>query len=370
MKQLILQSSSTKQTIVDYINASNQVCRYAVSINTVGLPALVVPPDNYGDYADKLAQAKIHVMKWINEIVPDFESIPASFLRFNDIVQPQLKAIKTNLQTLQQNPDDSTAKTAITNAVNLLIKEVGVSKTAIVNLDGYINTYQGNISPDAATLGQLTTLIATAVNADQDSVTQITKAMATLQSVVDDRNELATLNIVSNVTLTIFLAVVGAAVGLPFASVAVGAIVGGVVGITTGVVTAFVPIHDDPDYQQTLKEIQDTISSISSEIGLMNTTVGLLQVISKKFTDLVATSGDASTQAKVVLAFWQNLENDLTQLVNDLNDILSNIQPGTIDKALTDIQDAINSWADVIDFVENIKGVTYDVSSTYLPPAT
>lgn len=366
MKQLILQSSSTKQTIVDYINASNQVCRYAVSINTVGLPALVTPPDNYGDYAQTLAMAKLHVMKWIDEIVPAFEVIPSSFLTFNNMLQPQLKTIKTNLQTLQKDPNNTTAKTAVTNAVNTLVKQVGVVKSTVTDLDGWITTYQGNISPDAKTLGQLTTSIATAVNADQDAISKLNTAFSTLQSVIDDRNELATLNTVSNIALTIFLAVVGAAVGLPFSPV-IGAIAGGVVGITTGVVTLFEPIHNDPDYQQTLKEIQDQMSNISTEIGLLNTTVGLLQNISQKFTDLVANSGQASDQAKVVLSFWQQQETDLTQLVNDLNDILSSTQSGTIDKALADIQDAQNSWNDVINFVENIKDVTYTVDTTNVP---
>lgn len=369
MEQLILQSSSAKQTIVDYINAANQVCCYAVSINTIGLPALVTPPDKYGDYASTLAQAKIHVMKWMEEVTPTFENIPAALLSLSSVVQPQLKLIQTNLKTLKNDPTNSTAKQAIINAVNQVIQKTASSKTMLGHLDTWITTYQGNITPDATALGQLSASITTAEKADQDSIDKLHTAYNTLQSVIDDRNELATLNTVSNVILTVWLSVVGAAVGLPFSTLA-GAVVGGVVGIVTGVTTQFVPIHNDADYQQTLKQIQDQMSSISSEIGLMNTTISLLQKTSDQFNTLVAQSGQASDQAKVVLSFWQNLENDLTKLVTDLNDILSNLQPDTIDKALTDIQDAQTSWADLVDFAEGIKGVTYNISPTYVPPAT
>lgn len=367
MKQLILQSTATKQSVVDYVNAANQVCRYALSIDTIVLPALVYSPENYGQYAETLAKAKVNVMKWMQEIIPTFQMLPTALLSISNLVQPQLTIIKTNLQTLQQNPDDAAAKTAITNAVNAVVQGIPTSRNVLVALDGWISTYQGTITPDAQTLSHLSTLIATAVNADQTQIDKLHTVNDTLQSVINDRSELATLNTVSNVALTIFLAVFGAAVGLPFSPVA-GAVIGGVVGISTGVITQFLPIHNDPDYQQTQKEIQDQMDYVTKEIGLLQSTVGLLQIVSKQFDQLLANSGQASAQIQVVLNSWKQLENDVKQLVTDLNDILTNVQSGTIDKALADIKDAQDSWTDLLTFAMAIKGVTYEVDTSNVPP--
>lgn len=354
--------------LVDYLNASNDVFRYASSVMAINLPALVQPPPNYGDYANALAQAKIDASVWTTDVANDFNIIPNAFINFNSLIQSQLSTILTELNTLKSSPGDQTAIDAIKNAISALIPEIAGIQNTLSGLDSEIITYQNSIQPDADALNTLTQEIAAAENADEKAIAQMNASFNNLQSLVDSRNKLVTLNTLANFDLSFFLAVVGVAVGAPFAGAA-ALIVGGVVGIGSAAFTTFVPVHSDPDFEQTLQDIQTEMSNITSEIGLMNSTIGLLQQISNTFVSVVNNSSDAEKMIKIILAFWQHQESDITDLVNDIDEILSNItDPADIDQSIAEIQDAQASWNDVQDFMQHIQNVSYSTTQINTDP--
>lgn len=370
MKQLIVASDATKQMVVDYINASNEVCKYAQSIMAANLPALVTPPANYGDYANTLAKSKEDASVWMDEVVPDFNAIPTAFINFNSLIQSQLSEIQNALDQLQTDPGNQTAIQNIKDAIGKLIPETaGIQKT-LSGLDSNISEYQGDIQPDATNLNQLTQQIATAEKADQAAIAQIQGVFNDLQSLVNERNKMVTLDTLSNFDMGIFLAVVGIAVGIAFSGAA-GIIIGGIVGIGGAAYTTFDPVHTEPDFQQTLQDIQDEMNNVNAEIGMMNSTVGLLQQLSTTLTTLVDNSNDASEQIKTILSFWQRQESDLTALVGDIDQILSDADnPADIDQCLSDIANAQNSWSDVDDFMQQIQNITYTVTQINTNPQT
>jgi prophage DNA circulation protein len=230
MKALTQDSTTTNQVVVDFINAANDVSRYAEAIAQAQLPDLVQPPANYGDYANTMANAKINVGIWMDEVVPGFEVIPTSFLGFKDLIQQQFTIIQTALETLQQTPNDPDAISRVDASTAQLITETQSNQAVIKQLDTDISSYQGTIAPDAKSLTALSSQIATAENADEQAIKKMQACFDNLQSVVDDRNELATLDTLSAVDEGIFLAVVGIAVGIVFTGGA-GIVIGGLIGV-------------------------------------------------------------------------------------------------------------------------------------------
>jgi prophage DNA circulation protein len=363
VKQLIVESSTAQQTILDYINASNGVCNYAASINAAAIPDLMQPPPNYGDYATTFGQARLDVMAWLQEVVPSFGLIPTAFITFNDTVQAQLDAIESSLEQFQTDPQNAALEATIRTAVSKLLKEVEGCQGAVTSLDSTIAKYQQSIQPDAQSLTTLAKGMLAAEGADQAQIDKQNQVLATYHALIAARSELATLDTIGNWTFNVFIAVVGVAVGLPFAPVA--AVVAGLIfGIGTATFTSFYAINSSPEYQQSLDEIQHDLDGVSQEIGWLNTAIGLLQAINAQFTALVAQSDTVRGQAATTLAFWEDQAADLTNMVNDLDDFLARLDaPGGIAQALADVEAARASWQDLTAFMQQISQITYSVTS-------
>ncbi|MEY2497655.1 MAG: hypothetical protein QOD12_1211 [Verrucomicrobiota bacterium] len=363
MKQLIADSSTAQQAILDYINASNGVCNYAASINATVIPDLVQPPPNYGDYAITFGKAQLHVMAWMKEVVPSFGLIPNAFITFNDAIQTQLDAIETSLIQFQTDPQNATLEGAIRAAVGKLLVEIEACQASVTGLDTEIANYQQSIQPDAQSLSTLAAGMLAAEGADQTKIDQQNQVLANFQKLIAARNELATLTTVGNWTFNVFIAVAGVAVGLPFAPVA--AVVAGLVfGVGTATFTSFYSINSDPAYQESLDQIQQEMNGVSQEIGWLNTAIGLLQSINAQFTALIAQSDTVRGQAATTLAFWQDQAGDLTDMVADLDNFLAQLDaPGGITQALADVDAARTSWQNLTAFMQGISQITYSVTS-------
>jgi hypothetical protein len=363
VKQLIADNTTAQQAILDYINASNGVCNYASSINATVIPDLVQPPPNYGEYAITFGKVRLNVMAWMMEVIPSFGYIPNAFITFNDVIQTQLNAIEASLTQFQENPQNSTLEADIRAAVAKLLVEVESCQSSVTGLDTEIANYQQSIQPDAQSLTTLAAGMLAAEGADQTQIDKQNQVLANLHTLIASRNELATLNTIGNWVINVFIAVVGVAVGLPFAPVA-GVVVGLIFGIGTSTFTSFYAINADPNYQESLDQIQQELNGVSQEIGWLNTAIGLLQSINAQFNALVAQSGTVREQAATVLSFWQEQAQDLNDMVADLDSFLALLDTrGGIVKALADIQAARTSWQDLTTFMQSISQITYSVTS-------
>jgi uncharacterized membrane protein (DUF485 family) len=363
VKQLIADSTSAQQALLDYINASNGVCNYAASINATAIPDLVQPPPNYGEYAITFGKARLNVMAWMSEVMPSFGFIPTAFITFNDAIQTQLDAIETSLKQFQADPQNAGLEATIRAAVGKLLIEVEGCQTSVTGLDTEISNYQQAIQPDAQSLSTLAAGMLAAEGADQTQIDKQNAVLANFQKLINARNELATLSTVGNWVFNVFIAVAGVAVGMPFAPVA-AVVTGLIFGIGTATFTSFYAINSDPTYKESLDQIQQEMDGVSTEIGWLNTAIGLLQSINAQLTALVAQSDTVRGQAATVLVFWQAQAQDLTAMVNDLNSFLSQLdEPGGIAEALADVQAARASWQDLTAIMQNISQITYQVTS-------
>ena len=352
--------------LVDYINASNQVCRYAVSINTTQLPALVTPPANYGNFVQTFAKANLDVMGWIKEVVPDFNDLPGAFINYNGLFQQQIATVQGYLTQLKANPSDPVILQNIRKALNTLITEAETCANTVSGLYDSITDYQGTIAPDDSALGGLCNQITAAEKVDQSSIDQMNAVLANLQSLVNARNELVTLNKLANITEGIFIAMVGVGVGVVFTG-GVGLIIGIGFGVGSAVFTTLVPAGSDIDYQQTLQDIQNEMDNVNTEIGLIASTVALLQSLDNQFTQIIAQSGIAQKNIQTVLDFWQQVQADAAQVVEDLEAILAE---QNIDQAISDLHAATAAWNAIEGYMQNIISVKYNINpAVFMAPS-
>ena len=361
MKKLILNSIDTAQLAVNYINASNYVCSYALTINSTQLPALVIEPENYGNFVQTFSQGKLHVMKWVNEVIPDLNIVPKAFLSYNYIFQTQISTILTDLKNLKQTPNDNTIIQRIKSELRTLISEAKGSTKAIKSLDTAIADYQKNILPDANQISQLCYQITKAENVDAESIRKMNAVFDNLQSIIDDRNTIVTINTLLNIDEGIFLAVVGVAVGFVFIETA-GLIIGIGFGIGCAVFTVLEPVARDIDYKDSIEDIQKSMDNINTEIGLINSTVGLLQNLDSQFKKIIDASSEATENIKIVLDFWTKLQEDTNQVICDLEDTLTNVSRQIIDEAINDLQQASKMWIEIEAYMKKLALLSYNIS--------
>ncbi len=362
MKKLLVSSDSAAQMVVDYINAANQVSSYAASISSTTLPVLAVPPVNYGNFVQTFAAANLDVLVWIDEVLPDFNQLPKAFTSYNALFQQQVSAISGYLNLLKNDPGNGVILTDIKNAINTLVSQAAASKQTLSGTVTALSTYQNSISPDARLLAGLCQQISTAENADAASIAKLNAVLANLQQVVDDRNELITLNTLANIDEGIFIAMIGVALGVVFTGTP-GLIVGIGFGIGSAVFTTLVPVGVNIDYQETLQDIQNTMDSVNTEIGLVNTTVGLLQNLSGQFNAIVTNSSIASSNMQTIVNFWEQLLTDLNDVVTELADTLQ-ADGSNIDQAIADLSAAASAWNNLDGYMQNLLPVTFQVNKT------
>lgn len=368
MKALTASVSTAQQAIVDYVNAANAVSAHAASINALAIPDLLQPPPNYGDYVAGFTEARIHVAAWMTEVVPSFTAIPQSFVNFNQTVQDQLGAIGADLQQLaSKGGDTASLEQTIRNAVSRLQGELQDCKGAVDGLDTAIADYQQSLQPDGERLGALAAAMVTAAGADEAAIQRMNAVVKNLADLVKERNQLATLTTLGNWDLNVFIAVAGVAVGLPFS--AVGSVIAGLVfGVASASFTSFYSVNTDPDFQQTVGDIQKDMTNINQEIGWLNTTMGLLQAVNAQITGIVAACDTVRGQVAAVLNFWVVQDQALRDLEADLDDLLVTLSaPGGVAQAQADLEAARASWQDLESSMQPLGGITYVVSALPLP---
>ncbi|MFY0598053.1 MAG: hypothetical protein JXR03_00180 [Cyclobacteriaceae bacterium] len=369
MKQLILNSTQSAQTVVDYINAVNEVNKYASSIQKAQLPALMYPPANYGKFAEQMAKAKLHVAAWNNEVVASLNMVPTAFISFNTLIQSQFTEILKNLNQLKATPNDPSLIAAIKKMVGDLIKETSGNKKMLSQMDKSISTYQNSIASDAKVLQELVKQIIITEKVDKASIKLLEGVIAQLKALVDGRNELVTLKMLSRADLSLFLVAVGTVIGLPFSQGA-GIAIGGAFGLSSFAFTSLVRINQIPAFQQSIEDIQKQMNNTNKAIGLMNSSVGLLKHLSDTLNTIVSNSSVVGAQMKLVVDFWVHLENDLNTVYADLNYDVSNSLSTTaaIDQAIKDVTAAKLAWNDAVYFMDKIAKITYTTIDPFPVP--
>jgi len=367
MKFIKIRSIATRELVADYINAFNNVSRYATSAMACQIPALVLPPAHYSDYANALSNAKMHTSIWTNGIMSDISLVPKTFINFNTQFQTQFEKVIEELNQLKQDGDNNQLATEISSQVNEMIIFAGEIKKTISDLDTIIANYQATILPDAETMNQLARQIAIAEQADEAEIAKMQSIFSSLQAIVDKRNQLKTLDTLSNFDLSIFLAVVGIGVSVALSGNP-SIIVGGIIGVGASAYTTFWPVSSDIEFEQSINDLQSQMNSINSEIGLMNSTIGLLQQLANNFTTLSNQSGEVGNELKKVYDFWHSQELDLIALNNELTATLTQLNNADeINAAIININEAKLSWNEFYEFLLPLENITYNIEVTEQP---
>jgi hypothetical protein len=153
---------------------------------------------------------------------------------------------------------------------------------------------------------------------------------------------------------------IGVAIGIPFGG-APGVIIGVGFAIGGSIFGTLVPIAKDIAYHETQEEIQTQMNSVNSEIGMVNSTIALLQQLDKHFSDITAQTGTSQGNIKQVLQFWDQVEASAKNIVTDLTNTLNE---GNIDQAITDLQTAAASWSRIEGYMQDISKITYNIDTS------
>ncbi|WP_235297144.1 hypothetical protein [Portibacter marinus] len=360
MKALQINSSSVTQKYIDYINASNDVFRYAHTINIMEMPDLGMPPLHYGDFVNEFAEAKLDTNIWISEVIPDITQAPKSIVDINGLVQKQLSALSDEIDLLAKSPGNQDVINSIKAAVSQLLIEEQKIYQVFEDIHQNITNYKNTIQPDAEKISALISEIKNAVDYDQAQVDKLDAVNQNLQQNIDARNQLVTLDKFGNAILPVFLAGVGIALAIAFTGPA-GIIIGGIVGVGGAVFTSFVSENNEPNLKITIDDLQQEMTNVTAEIGIETTTIGILNHVENQFKKIVTASDKIVQESQQTLDFWDARIVKLNTLKEELEGILDHFNNVADLKAL--IADAIQNWQKIEEDMKVLSKVEYHVET-------
>ena len=366
MIKTLIPQQSANQSLVDFVNANNQVTGYALAINKAQIPVLKMPPAGYGDIIASVAKIKSHALVWLQTIVESYSSISSSFITYDYILQDQMTGLATALDQLKQNPHDLSARNSIDAVLKKMQAGAGNSFKIVDAFESAIDNFGQTMQPDAESLKALIGQLADDENADQVQVANLQAVISRLHGIIDHENEILTLQTIANWTFKLFVVVVGVSIGAPFQSFGVS-IVLGLIGATA---TTFLPLDKKVDFTTTVADLNKQIDQVSEEVGVINTVVAQLGVLSSQIESLVAKNESGKKAIADVKAFWQQIETDLSSLTQNIDAIVADYQSAEkIDQAIRELGQAKSDWDAVMKTVKQLNQIEFNIDDSVFLPA-
>lgn len=367
MRSAAIEAHRLSPAGADYVNAASALWRYFGAIQQSNLPVLTRPPEKYDDCLDAWITARIHARVWVDEFFPSFSNFAQVFVNNDGFVRDEFDGILSAIVTLRTNPNDAKILQRTRERLDTVGNQAEAGQVALTKFNNRMQLYINRIEPSAERLSSYTVQIASTLKADERAIAKLYDVNTKLQAIINSRNALSTLNTSSNVVLNVFVAAVGAVIGLPF-SLATGAIVAGGLGVLAGIVTAIVPVHPDIEYEQSIKDIQREMDAVSKEIGLENTIVAALRLLSEQLHRITLGNGDAAVQASTVKAYWHLVQEDLTSMAQQVATVHVRLSDSQLDDAESAARTALKNWDQAISRLQEIKDLTYVLQTDVQAP--
>ena len=340
------------QYVVDVVNATADILRYAKAIAAADMPMMINAPPWYSDFLNAWVNVKVHAMTWINTLDPVMTSTINSIVAFNEIVTADIGTALVDIDKLIANPNDGGAKNNLQSTLAGILQLTGRTPAKLTSFENLLAAFQSDIAADKATLSGAVTSAVNQVGADNDKIEQLNKDIKRLRDAIDGYNRLLTLEDISK-KAGIAIAVVGVVIAFGSAGVG-GVLIGvGVAMIAGGIIGK---IYTD----QAIANAYADIVKDQTSIGDLNTQIGVLNSLNAQVTKLVELNTNAQSAAAKIKTFWTEFSNDVATFLASVKDTQSDVD---YNKAKQDMTAALVKWQALQTLLAPLDSLTFDTGS-------
>lgn len=341
------------QQLAAAFNSNNAVMAYVLGITNSTLPALTPEPDWYAAFMTNFADVKVHAMAWTNTIAPNLVGIPTGIANYAFTFNLNMVNINSALSALQQDPSNQQARQSLLTGLQTLLSGLGNQLGLATSFQAQeIDAFTANLTADA-------TLMQSAINNaqqtqgyDQQQVAGLVNDIANLKSEIDTWQKVVT----------------GAAIGagVAFWAGAVIAIFSFGAGLAFGIIGAAAGIATLIAAEVKINQLSAKIAQDQLNMTNLNQQIASLTALMNQLNTLISLSQAASAQIQLINQAWQVLDQDITNVINDLQSAQTDLSNMNLTALQNDLNSANADWQTLRSFCLTIAGIQYATAT----PAT
>jgi hypothetical protein len=351
---MLVSAQPTAQQLVDFANAVAVVNNYAYAVTNQSLPVLQYPPPNYASFANSFTPAKMHCLNWTDNTFVAMLQLPVTIQgQAADLFTLEGTMIEAALNTLVADPANAQAKSLLASSLSTLQKNISAQAASAGSIEKALLQFVQDVQNDAVSLAGIAALATQASGQDQASIDKASKDIANLRQEIQTAQTLLAVSEIG-IGLSIFVGLIGAVVCfIPGAQgVGIGLIVGAVGGLGASIAGTVIESKAITAMQNQIDSDQEQISGLGQDIILLN-------AVSDQFAALAKSGQAAAAALATINATWTQLDDIITEVVDELTDVNHDAGAAQYQQALTDFQAAEASWSDVVSYASALAGIDY-----------
>lgn len=353
-------SDDAAQSMLDFVNATADILRYATAISAADLPVIIEAPTWYGAFQGQWVEVKSHALTWINALAPSMNATINSIVAFNTLILGLIQTAQTDIGLLVANPNDPELKKNLLSTLNEILTLLAQMPTEIDGFFTMLAGFRSEIADDQVALQDAVTDANASVGADNDKIKQFTNDIANLQASIDKYNQIL-FELKEARDVGIFIAALGCAV-----AVVSGGAGAGIIGV--GVVLIGATALGDLLLDKAIADANDAIAADNLSIGDVNAQITVLNHLMSQLGTLSDQNGVAQSAAATLKTFWDTLSADVAAFLAAIQTTESDTD---YTKAQNDIAAAITEWNALETFLDPLSTIAFNVAPkpTMLPKA-
>lgn len=336
---------SLDQQLADAFNANNAVMAYVLGIVNTTLPTIPSAPAWYSTFETAFSDVQIHANGWY-PIATGLVSIPNSIVGYGIAFNASMSTINSLIGVLQNDPTNANAISALQGQIQGMIGNISTYSSAATNLSQKITAFSANLISDAAVLAAAVQSSTETQGVDQAAIQGFLNDIASLQSEI-------------NYWQTVETAAAIAA-GVSFFAGAVIAIFSFGIGLAFGIVAAAALITTMVIASQKVQAAKDKVEADNLQMNALTQQAASLAALNVQLNGLITMSQAAGTQVNLVLQVWNELETELTTVVNDLANCAGDASTVNLPQLQTDLNSANADWQTLIATSTAIAAISYN----------
>lgn len=298
-----------EEILTEYRENIAKVDAYAAAVRNLNITiySQETPEWYTEEFKKQYVECKNFSQTWLNDIMGRLGSVPKSIIDYNSSYQMYAKRIKKNCKLLLEEFNEDIHKALMQNLQDLR-EDVGDTKTVISDLIDSIDDYITHLQNDEAFFEDIYEKACATKKVDEDKLEEFRKHKKELEDEIE-RLEKVILG-------------TGIAGGVALAAAPIGFFCGPI-GIVVGIIVtaaALALLLTAIIESAICAQKRTELSICANQMDDMTKTVESLQAFCDGLNTVISAVMTAKSAAQQILDCWQELEDEMGQLIKDLGE--------------------------------------------------
>lgn len=350
----VLADTATEPTpeeiLAEYRKDIADIDAYALAIMNMKITIYGEAPQWYNQvFKDKFVRAKTDAQSWLNDVMSSLNEVPNSIIGYDALYQMYAGEILECCKALLKKPSATLQKQVIDD-IEKLYNSIDTRKANVSALETAISKYIALITVDKTFFDQAYQDACDTKDAEKEKLQQFEAKKQELEKEIKRiQDVIIGTSIAGGVALTAFpVCLTCGPVGIVIGVIALAA---AIALLVTAIVESTVLNAKQAELGACVASMNDTTKTIQS-----------LNVFTKQLDTIIIASKLAQSAAQEILGYWEELEDQMDQLLQDLKNGKADAQKKLYEALITEIENTNKEWQDIVEKAKLYAQVNIETS--------